>query len=87
LTSADTPLGILGWSADGKALFVRSGTDVPARIDRVEVATGRRTFLAELGPADRTGLFAFDPATVSRDGAQYAYRYRSRLSTLFVVSR
>jgi len=87
LTAEDTPLAILGWSADGKALFVRNGTDVPARIDRVDVATGRRTFLTEIGPADRTGFVAFDPQTVSRDGAQYSYRYRKRLSTLFIVSR
>jgi len=42
---------------------VRSGTDLPARIDRIDVATGRRTLLAEIGPTDRTGLFSFDPYT------------------------
>ena len=65
---------------------MHSGTDVPARIDRVEVATGARTLLKEIGPADRTGLLGFDPLTVSRDGNHYAYRYWKRLSTLFVVS-
>jgi hypothetical protein len=86
LTVDDTPGGIVGWSADASALFVRNGTDVPARVDRVEVATGRRTLLKEMGPADRAGLFIFDPLSVSKDGAQYAYRYSKRLSTLFVVS-
>jgi hypothetical protein len=86
LTAEDSPSGIVGWSADGKGLFVRSGTDLPARIDRIDVATGRRTLLAEIGPTDRTGLFSFDPYTVSRDGNQYAYRYWKRLSTLFVVT-
>lgn len=86
LTTEDSPDGIAGWSADGRAFFVRSGTDIPARIDRIDIATGRRTFLVEIGPTDRSGLFAVDSATVSRDGAQYAYRYWRRLSTLFVVS-
>jgi eukaryotic-like serine/threonine-protein kinase len=86
LTAEDRVGGVVGWSDDGKALFVRSGTALPARIDRIDIATGRRTLLAELGPADRTGLFTFDPKTVSRDGAQYAYRYWKRLSTLFVVT-
>jgi dipeptidyl aminopeptidase/acylaminoacyl peptidase len=86
LTADDAPIGIVGWSTDRKAIFVRSGTDVPARIDRVDVETGRRTLLEEIGPVDRAGLFIFDPTTVSRDGAQYAYRYSKRLSTLFVVS-
>ena len=83
LTAQDSPAG---WSSDGKALFVRSGTDIPARIDRIDIATGRRTLLREIGPTDRSGLFTVDSVTVSRDGAHYAYRYWKRLSTLFVVS-
>ncbi|MEO5894547.1 MAG: hypothetical protein ABIS06_02480 [Vicinamibacterales bacterium] len=86
-TAEDRVAGIVGWSEDRKALLVRSGTDVPARIERVDVATGSRTLLKEIGSSDRTGMFMFDPYTVSRDGAQYAYRYWKRLSTLFVVSQ
>ena len=83
----DDPItGMVGWSSDGKALFVRNGTAVPSRIDRVEIATGRRTLLAEVGPVDRTGLFNFAPSSVSKDGTQYAYSYAKRLSTLFVVT-
>jgi len=86
LTADDRSIAIVGWSEDGKAFFVHSGTGVPSRLERVDVITGRRTLLKEIGPADRTGLFMLDPVTVSRDGAQYAYRYWRRLSTLFVVS-
>jgi hypothetical protein len=86
LTADDRVVGIVGWSEDRKALLVRSGTDVPARIERLDVATGRRTLLKEIGASDLVGLVMFDPYTVSRDGAQYAYRYWKRLSTLFVVS-
>jgi hypothetical protein len=86
LQESDDPTGVVGWSPDGTALLVRSGTGVPSRIDRVEIATGRRTLLTEVGPADRTGLFVFSPVSVSKDGAQYAYSYSKRLSTLFVVT-
>jgi hypothetical protein len=58
---------------------------VPSRVDRVEIATGRRALLAEFAPRDRTGIFTFNPTSVSRDGAQYAFGYSKRLSTLFVV--
>ena len=85
LEGTDDPTSVVGWSTNGKELFVRSGTAVPSRIDRVDIATGRRTLLAELGPVDRTGLFIFTPSSVSKDGAQYAYSYSKRLSTLFVV--
>ena len=87
LTADDAPPAVVGWSADGRALFIRTGTDVPARIDRIDVKTGQRTLLKELGPSDLTGLVTFDPLTVTRDGNQYAYRYRKILSTLFVVSQ
>lgn len=87
LTADDRFGSVVGWSADGRAFFVHTGTDVPARIDRIDVKTGQRRLLKEVGPADLVGLTMFDPATVSRDGSQYAYRYRRVLSTLFVVSR
>ena len=86
MTPTDNPLSMAGWSEDGKELFIRTGTDVPARIDRLDVATGRRTLLAEIRPADQTGLFTFTPTTVSKGGAQYGYSYVKRLSTLFVVT-
>ncbi|HKQ59642.1 MAG TPA: protein kinase [Candidatus Polarisedimenticolaceae bacterium] len=87
LTAADRAEDIVGWSEDHKSFFVRRGQDVPTSIDRVEVATGRREPLAQIGPADSTGLYRFLPVSISRDGAQYAYQYGKRLSTLFVVSR
>ena len=87
LTADDNGVSVVGWSADGRQLFVHTGTEVPARIDRIDIKTGQRTLLKEMGPADLTGLATFDPLTVSRDGTRYAYRYRKVLSTLFVVSR
>jgi Tol biopolymer transport system component len=86
MTPTDVPTSISGWSADGTELFLRTGTNVPARIDRLDVATGRRTLLAEIGPADPVGLFTFGVSDVSAGGAQYAYTYAKRLSTLFVVT-
>jgi hypothetical protein len=86
MTAADRSDSVVGWNADGRELFIRTGTDVPARIDRLDTLTGRRTLLAEVGPADRTGLFVFLPTSVSKDGRQNGYSYVKRLSTLFVVT-
>jgi hypothetical protein len=86
LRADDIPGFIVGWSADGTAIFVQSGTDVPAKIDRIDIATGRRTLLREIGPADQAGFYILTTGTVSQNGAQYAYRYWRRLSTLYLVS-
>jgi hypothetical protein len=85
-TSGDPDTIVLGWSPDGKEVFVRGGSDVPARVDRLDILSGRRTLLAEIGPADRTGLFSFTPTNVTKNGKQYGYGYAKRLSTLFVVT-
>jgi hypothetical protein len=62
-----------------------SGKDVPVQVDRIDIATGERKLLVEMAPMDRVGTFIFSPFSVSKDGAQYAYSYLKRLSTLFVV--
>ena len=77
---------VAGWGADGKEVFLRTGSDVPARIDRLDIMTGKRSLLAEVGPDDRTGLFSLTPLSVTKNGGQYAYAYAKRLSTLFVVT-
>jgi Tol biopolymer transport system component len=43
------------WSEDGQALLVLSGTPWQAQIDRVEVATGKRTTLEKLTLSDKSG--------------------------------
>jgi hypothetical protein len=80
LTSADE---VVCW--DGRAVFVRPDSDVPAKLERVDAVTGARTFVKALAPVDRAGLilvqlFSYHPAT----GA-YSYDYSKRVSTLFVV--
>jgi len=77
---------VLGWSADGRSLYVFRVGDVPARIDVVNLVMGRRAPFKELGSADRTGLIAVVPTWLADDGRQYAYSYIRWLSTLFLVS-
>ena len=84
LTAADT---LISWSADGGSLFVRRGTDVPARLERVDLATGARTFVKELAPIDRAGLVQVRPQSYHPATGAYSYDYAKRVSTLFVVER
>jgi dipeptidyl aminopeptidase/acylaminoacyl peptidase len=83
LNPSDT---VLGWRADGRSLYVFRVGDVPARIDIVDLATGRRAPFKELGFADRAGLLYVVPTWLADEGQQYAYSYRKQLSTLFLVS-
>jgi Tol biopolymer transport system component len=73
------------WSADGRALFVRRGTGMPARIERVEIATGTRQLWKELRPADAAGVFGISSVQVTPDGRSYAYTFASQLGALYLA--
>lgn len=75
----------VAWSSDGRSLFVLT-PGVPARVSRVEVATGARTPWRELLPSDPTGIVRISPVLVTPDGQSYAYSYGRFLSTLYVVT-
>jgi dipeptidyl aminopeptidase/acylaminoacyl peptidase len=73
------------WSADGRSLYAYRRGDLPARIYRVELGSGRRTLWREVMPADPAGIYDIDPVLVSPDGAAYAYTYSRVLSELYLV--
>jgi Tol biopolymer transport system component len=75
---------ILRWSDDGRAVFVTRPAGLPARIERVDVATGQRTPWKELMPIDRAGLVDVGYFQISADGRSYVYSYRRNVSTLYV---
>jgi Tol biopolymer transport system component len=75
---------ILRFSDDGRAVFVTRPAGLPARIERVDVATGQRSLWKELIPIDRAGLVDLGFYQISADGRSYVYSYRRNISTLYV---
>jgi dipeptidyl aminopeptidase/acylaminoacyl peptidase len=81
----------LRFSEDGASLLV-SGPNptrsAPIRIYRVVLASGARTLLHEIRPADMAGVwgltFNFSPV-VTPDGRGYAYNYYQFLHSLFLA--
>jgi serine/threonine protein kinase len=73
------------WIDGGRALIVRRPDEVPARIWRVDTATGRRTFFRELTPPGLAGVTAITDVRFTPDLKSYAFDYWSRLSDLYLV--
>jgi len=73
------------WTSDARALFVQRGTSVPAHIDVLDVASGRRRPWKELTPPDPAGVLAIGPIKMSADGRSYVYSYRRLIDDLYVV--
>jgi tRNA A-37 threonylcarbamoyl transferase component Bud32/Tol biopolymer transport system component len=73
------------WSQDGRTVYVVVPENKSARLDAVEVASGRRSTVRILSPADAAGIVSVDFVTLSADARVYAYSYRRMLSALYQV--
>jgi Tol biopolymer transport system component len=76
---------VIRWSADGRSLLVFRGNDLPVRVEKVDLESGRRTLVRELSPADRSGVIGIDQVSMSGDEKWYAYGYSRVVSQLFTV--
>jgi len=81
-TREDVPIR---WTADGRGLYVQRGPGVPARVDLLDVASGKRRPWRELTPPDPAGVLAIGPILLSADGRSYVYSYRRTVDDLFLV--
>jgi Tol biopolymer transport system component len=77
--------GVIGWAQDGASIFVRKGGDLPARIVRMDLATGRSEKWRDLMPADATGVNGVGGFRISPDGKSYVFGYSRTLSDLYLV--
>ncbi|HEY6052027.1 MAG TPA: hypothetical protein VIZ58_12305 [Thermoanaerobaculia bacterium] len=70
----------IGWSSDGRALYVRSLRRAPIEVFRVDVATGRREPWKTI-PSPQ----GYVQLVMTPDGSSYAYAYENRTSDLYLV--
>jgi serine/threonine protein kinase/Tol biopolymer transport system component len=75
----------LAWTADGRGLFVLQREGLVSRIDRVELASGKRQPWRVLSPADPAGIIGVGSQLVTPDGQSYIYSYVRWLSDLYLV--
>jgi dipeptidyl aminopeptidase/acylaminoacyl peptidase/predicted Ser/Thr protein kinase len=78
----ETPIG---WSADGRSIYVFLRGAPPVRVFRIAVDTGRRELWREITPNEPEGVVAISRLTVTPDGKSYVYNYRRILSALYLV--
>jgi hypothetical protein len=77
---------VMGWTADSRGLYVLHRGEVPARVFRLDVATGGRELWRSLGPADPSGVESIRAAVIAPDGRSYAYNYAQTQTDLFLVT-
>ena len=75
---------VVGW-AEANGLFVVAASELPARLTRLDPATGERRPAAEIWPADPAGVVAVGPILVRPDGRALVYGCPQILSDLYLV--
>ena len=63
------------WTPDGRSLYVRRWDEMPARVFRLDLGTGRRELWKQIMPADHTGVIEIRGILPTPDGRAYAYSY------------
>lgn len=76
----------IAWSADSRAVLVQSGRDVPATVERVDLATGQRTLVGRVAPDGPGAIAMIDVVDWAEHGGWYVYNYTRLPSTLFLVA-
>jgi Tol biopolymer transport system component/predicted Ser/Thr protein kinase len=75
----------VGWSSDGQSLFIYNPGDLPAKVESLNLATGKTQLWKNLIPADAAGITDIGPIFVTPDGKSYVYEYGRTLSDLYMV--
>ena len=75
----------IGFTEDGTGVYLFVRGELPARVQRVDIATGKRTPVRDLTPSDPTGVEGITSTRMTRDGTGFAYSYAQRLNDLYVV--
>ncbi len=74
-----------GWTSDGRFLYVYRRRDLPGRVYRFEIATGKKELAREVMPADGSGIVDIAPIILTPDGKNYVYGFQRTLSDLYIL--
>jgi hypothetical protein len=72
------------WTPDGMSLYVFRHGELPAKVMRLNLATGKREPWKDVLPSDLSGVVTITPILLTPDGKTYAYSYPRILSQLFL---
>jgi len=75
----------VGWSADGRTLYVVDLNDLPLAVCKLDPATGRRVHWRDISPADTAGLTNASGFTITPDGRSFVATYVRVLNELYTV--
>jgi eukaryotic-like serine/threonine-protein kinase len=76
---------VLTWDIAGRNLYYLASSAIPARVEKLDLATGAHALFREVAPPDRAGVQTVSPVLMTPDGGTIAYSYRRMLGELLLV--
>ena len=76
---------IVRLSADGRFLYLLENTQIPIKISRLDLSTGKRESWKELNPADPSGIREFKTVLLTPDGKYYVYGLTRSVTNLYLT--
>jgi hypothetical protein len=73
----------VSWTSDGGSLWIFRHNEIPASIERLEIATGHRRLWKKLAPPDAT--HSIGELYITPSGDSYVYSFERILSQLYVA--
>ena len=73
------------FSSDNKSLYVYQPGELPARVDRLDLQTGKRSLWRELIPSDPAGVETIGPILMTPDAKTCIFGYHRMLADLYLV--
>jgi Tol biopolymer transport system component/predicted Ser/Thr protein kinase len=83
LDVGDAPIS---FTSDGHSIFLYRLGEVPAKVEKVDLATGHRQPWKQLVPPDVSGVTDISAILITPDGNNYVYEYGRTLSDLYLVN-
>jgi dipeptidyl aminopeptidase/acylaminoacyl peptidase len=75
----------VGWTPDGRMLYVADLNDLPLAVCKLDPVNGKREHCRDIAPADTTGLSNASGISITPDGLSYATTYVRVLNELYTV--
>ena len=75
----------INWSEDGHSIYLYRSGEVPAKVYRVDLATGKKTVWKQIAPLDPTGVSTIGPIVMTPNGKTYVYGFHRTLGDLYLV--
>jgi Tol biopolymer transport system component/predicted Ser/Thr protein kinase len=75
----------INWSQDARSIYLCRTGEVPAKVYRLELATGKKSVWKQIAPLDPTGVSTIGPILITPDGKTYVYGFHRTLGDLYLV--